>query len=242
MRRGHGRDDGEVTDREGQAPRFRSGVTNYPPIGTVAHRIRTGDLALVHDLGERAGVVIGSLTQDSSLPATISVGDMLSRHFAILGTTGVGKSSAVALLLRKVIAVRPRLRVLILDPHNEFAAAFPDTAVVIETCSLDLPFWLFRLEEFAEVLFRGRPAVPDELDALRDLIPEAKRSFRGAETGGGRRAAERNGVTADTPVPYRIADLIALIDERIGKLEGRNEKPHLRALKLRMVAAINDPR
>jgi hypothetical protein len=114
--------------------------------------------------------------------------------------------------------------------------------VVIETGNLDLPFWLFRLDEFAEVIFRGRPPVPEELDVLRDLIPEARRSFRGAEAGAGRRVTERNGVTADTPVPYRIADLLALIDERIGKLDGRSEKPHLRSIKLRLAAAINDPR
>jgi DNA helicase HerA-like ATPase len=167
---------------------------------------------------------------------------MLSKHFAIVGSTGSGKSTAVSLLLREAIASDPKLRVLILDPHNEFAAAFPDHAMVIDTDNLDLPFWLFRLDEFVEVLFRGRPPVPDEVDALRDLIPEAKKSFRGTEQGASRRASERNGLTADTPVPYRIADLMALIDERIGKLDGRNEKPYLRALKLRLVAAINDPR
>ena len=154
---------GEVSDREGEASRFRSGVSTYPPIGAIAHRIRSGDLALVHDLGMRAGVAIGSLTQDATVPATISIEGMLSRHFAILGTTGVGKSSAVSLLLRRSIAVRPRLRVLILDPHNEYAHAFPDKAVTIDGDTLDLPFWMFRLDEFGDVVFRGRPAMDEEV-------------------------------------------------------------------------------
>ena len=77
----------------------------------------------------------------------------------MLGTTGVGKSTAVSLLLRKAIEARPDLRVLILDPHNEFAPALPEFSIRIDTTSLDLPFWLFRLEEFTEVLFRGREAV-----------------------------------------------------------------------------------
>ena len=153
----------------------------------------------------------------------------------------MGKSTAVSLLLRKSVEADPKLRVLILDPHNEFAAAFPDLAVVIDTEALDMPFWLMRLEEFSEVIFRGRPAVAEELDFLRDLIPEAKRSFRG-ESAFMRRQSEKSAVTADTPVPYRISDLLALIDDRIGKLEGRNEKPHLRSLKLRIAAAVNDPR
>ncbi len=57
-----------------------------------------------------------------------------------------------------------------------------------------------------------------------------------------RRQSDRSSITADTPVPYRISDLLALIDERIGKLEGRSEKPYLRSLKLRIVSAVNDPR
>ncbi len=168
---------------------------------------------------------------------------MLSKHFAIVGTTGVGKSTAVTLLLHKAIEADPKLRVLILDPHNEFAAAFPEHAVVIDTDTLDLPFWLFKLEEFTEVLFRGRPPIPEEVDILREAIPEAKRAFRGGtDAGNVRRQAEKHNYTADTPVPYRMADLMAAIDERIGKLEGRQEKPYLRALKAKITSAINDPR
>ncbi|RUV28404.1 DUF87 domain-containing protein, partial [Mesorhizobium sp. M1A.T.Ca.IN.004.03.1.1] len=80
---------------------------------------------------------------------------------------------------------------LILDPHNEFAAAFPKHAVTIDTDTLDLPFWLMRLEEFAEVVFRGRPPVPEELDMLRDIMPEAKRAFRGSDNSLVRRTTEK---------------------------------------------------
>jgi DNA helicase HerA-like ATPase len=233
---------GEVRRLPDGSEKFSSGISNYPHLGATAHQIRSSDLIRIYDHGKRESCIIGKLSQDDSIDAAIHMPSMLSKHFAIVGSTGSGKSTAVSLLLREAVKSDPKLRVLILDPHNEFAAAFPDTAVVIETTHLDLPFWLFRLEEFAEVLFRGRIPVPDELDALRDLIPEAKRAFRGQESNQGRRASERNGLTADTPVPYRIADLLALIDERIGRLDGRNEKPHLRALKLRLAAAINDPR
>jgi DNA helicase HerA-like ATPase len=233
---------GEVRRLPDGTEKFSSGISTYPYLGAQAHQIRSSDLIRIYDHGKRETCIIGRLSQDESIDAAIHMPSMLSKHFAIVGSTGSGKSTAVSLLLREAVASDPKLRVLILDPHNEFAAAFPDTAVVIETGNLDLPFWLFRLEEFAEVLFRGRPAVPDELDALRDLIPEAKKSFRGTELGPNRRVSERNGLTADTPVPYRIADLMALIDERIGKLDGRNEKPYLRALKLRLAAAVNDPR
>lgn len=233
---------GEVHKGADGREAFSAGISQYPYLGAIVHRIRAADLARIYDSGRNDSCIIGKLTQDESLDATIHVPSMLAKHFAIVGTTGVGKSTAVTLLLNKAIASDPKLRVLILDPHNEFAAAFPELAVVIDTDTLDLPFWFFRLEEFAEVIFRGRPAPPGKLDMLRDIIPEAKKAFRGGESGLMRRQTEKSSITADTPVPYRIADLLALIDERIGRLEGRNDKPHLRSLKVKIVSAINDPR
>ena len=233
---------GEVHVGDDGSELFSTGISRYPYLGAIAHRIRAADLLRIYDTRMGDTAVIGKLTQDESIDATIHVPSMLSKHFAVVGSTGVGKSTAVSLLLRKAIESDPKLRVLILDPHNEFAAAFPEHAVVIDTDTLDLPFWLMRLEEFAEVLFRGRPPIAEELDILRDLMPEAKRAFRGNESALMRRSGDKSSITADTPVPYRIADLLALIDERIGRLEGRGEKPMLRSLKMRVMAAINDPR
>lgn len=234
---------GEIRNGINGKPEFSAGITQYPYLGAVAHRMRTSDLAVIYDPGVADTAMIGKLTQDTSLGAMVHVPSLLSRHFAVVGTTGVGKTTAVTLLLHKALKADPSLRVLILDPHNEFAAAFPEKSVVIDTDTLDLPFWLFKLEEFTEVLFRGRPPIVEEIDVLRDLIPEAKRMFKGTtDTTLIRRAPEKSSLTADTPVPYRIADLMALIDERIGKLEGRSEKPYLRSLKVRVQAAINDPR
>ncbi|MDV4160976.1 DUF87 domain-containing protein [Rhizobium leguminosarum] len=233
---------GEVRVDEDGREEFSTGISRYPYLGAIAHRIRSADLMRIYDAGEGTTAVVGKLTQDESIDAAIHIPSMLSKHFAVVGSTGVGKSTAVSLLLHKAIAADPKLRVLILDPHNEFAAAFPEHAVTIDTDTLDLPFWLMRLEEFAEVVFRGRPPVPEELDMLRDILPEAKRAFRGSDNSLVRRTTEKSSITADTPVPYRMADLLALIDERIGRLEGRSEKPFLRSLKMRLIAAINDPR
>ncbi|MBN9443353.1 DUF87 domain-containing protein [Bosea sp. (in: a-proteobacteria)] len=253
---------GEVLESPDGATRFQSGITGYPPIGAVAHRIRAGDLALVHDLGERGGVVIGQVTQDASIPATVNIQDMLSRHFALLGTTGVGKSSAVALLLRKAVSVRPRLRVLILDPHNEYSSAFPDLALTIDGEALDLPFWMFKQEELADIVFRGRPALDDEPDILREAVAAARERYRMPATpdaardlgaslllkrpldlGGGRSAApEAAAEGADAPTPYRLKDVFKVIDEMIGLHEQRWPRAALRSLKVRLESLHADPR
>ena len=250
---------GEVTETADGRTSFQSGISTYPPIGAVAHRIRASDLALVHDLGTRKAVAIGTLTQDPTIPATVCIDDMLARHFALLGTTGVGKSSAVALLLRRAIASRPRLRVLILDPHNEYASAFPDRALAIDAEGLDLPFWMFKLEEFAEVVFRGRLAFDEEADILREVVGAARERYRSGslrnsmrdlnstllkrplDVGQGRRE-ESAGSAGDMPTPYRIIDVLAIIDDLIGMHEKRWPHASLRSLKVRLEALHGDPR
>jgi DNA helicase HerA-like ATPase len=234
---------GEVRDGDqpGAKPIFDRGITAYPHIGAIAHRIRSRDLQAVYDLAGRHSITIGSLSQDEAIAANIAINDTLARHFAIVGTTGVGKSTAVSLLLRKSIAARPDLRILILDPHNEFAASLPEYCVRIDSKTLDLPFWMFKLEEFAEVLFRGRETVPEEIDALRDLIPAAKGMYRNPNSGAFLRRGT-DAMTADTPVPYRIADLIKQIDERMGLLESKNDRPTLKSLRTRIESAAADPR
>lgn len=234
---------GEVRDGETDGKLvFDRGITAYPHIGAVAHRIRARDLKAVYDLGGRNALAIGQLSQDETIEARIAIDDTLSRHFAVVGTTGVGKSTAVSLLLRKTIEARPDLRVLILDPHNEFAASLPEYSYRVDSKSLELPFWLFRLEEFAEVLFRGREVELEEVEILRDLIPSAKAMYRAPANAALLRRGGDNTVNADTPVPYRIADLLRLLDERLGQLESKSDRPVLRSLKVRIESALNDPR
>lgn len=252
---------GEVLESAEGRVRFQSGISTFPPIGAIAHRIRSGDLALVHDLGDRSGVEIGHVTQDASIPATVSVQDMLSRHFALVGTTGVGKSSAVSLLLRRAVSVRPRLRVLILDPHNEYSSAFPDLALTIDGESLDLPFWMFKQDELADVVFRGRAALDDEPDILREVVSAARARYRQPngqdlardlgstllkrplDLGVSRQSAEaQQGGAADAATPYRIKDVFAVIDELIGLHEQRWPRAALRSLKVRLEALHADPR
>ncbi len=63
--------------------------------------------------------------------------------FALVGSTGVGKSTAFSILMHKAIASRPNLRALIIDPHNEFARAFAADSVVLDLRTLTFPFYLF---------------------------------------------------------------------------------------------------
>ena len=83
--------------------RFRRGVTDYPTIGDEVTALTSAELRLVFDSPGAKVVKIGQLLQDSTISVGIDIDEMLSNHFAVLGTTGVGKSSAVALILQKVL-------------------------------------------------------------------------------------------------------------------------------------------
>jgi uncharacterized protein len=230
----------------GPSGRFQRGVTSYPTIGDLVDVLTNQQLRTVYAPSKAEQINIGTLQQDPSVIAYVDVEDMLSKHFAVLGSTGVGKSSGVSLLLNEILRVRPNLRVFLLDVHNEYGRCFGDKSLVLNPRNLKLPFWLFNFEEFVDVIFGGRPGVPEELEVLVELIPVAKATYtqyQNTDRVGLKRVdAKTVGYTADTPVPYRLVDLISLIDERMGKLENRSSRIVYHKLISRIETVKNDPR
>ncbi|WFU14250.1 DUF87 domain-containing protein [Bradyrhizobium sp. CB3481] len=235
---------GEISG--GERPKFQRGVTNYPTIGDAVDLITAQDLRTVYAPSGSDQINVGNLQQDRSVIAYVDVEEMLSKHFAVLGSTGVGKSTSVSLLLNEILKARPNLRIFLLDVHNEYGRCFGDRALVLNPRNLKLPFWLFNFEEIVDVLFGGRPGVPDELDVLAEVIPQAKgiyTQYQNSDRLGLKRLDPRSGgYTVDTPVPYRLVDLISLIDERMGKLENRSSRIIYHKLISRIETVRNDPR
>jgi DNA helicase HerA-like ATPase len=240
---------GEIAADPDGAPFFHRGVRSFPSLGAPAHRIRADDLRAIYTFRGRQGVEIGRLSQNEDIPAEIDVGELIRRHFAVLGSTGVGKTTSVSLLLKKSLAMRPKLRIIIFDPHNEYAAHFPGLAQIIDSESLELPFWMFRFDELADVVFSGRQPHADERDALYEVIRVARAKYQaelGSSTGTSavRRQSivEGNSATPDTPTPYRIVDVVAIIEEWLGMLDQRFPRSDLRALRHRLEGLNRDPR
>src|SRR5947207_1654019 len=158
----------------GERPKFQRGVTNYPTIGDTVELISNQELRTVYAPSGSDQIDVGTLQQDRSVIAHVDVEELLSKHFAVLGSTGVGKSTSVSLLLNEILKARPNLRIFLLDVHNEYGRCFGDRALVLNPRNLKLPFWLFNFEEIVDVLFGGRAGVPEELDVLAEVIPIAK--------------------------------------------------------------------
>lgn len=237
---------GELTKgKDGRPLSFNRGTTTYPTLGDRVRFATQYELTLTY-AGDSADCVrIGSIRQDSAIPAMVRVDELLGKHFAILGTTGTGKSCSTALILRSILDRNPNAHIVLLDPHNEYATAFGDRAEVISPRTLQLPLWLLNFEEAVEVLV-GDGDHKGEIEILQDLIPLAKARYSAGRTQDAQKLRKAgldvNKFTVDTPVPYRISDLTTLIDERMGKLENRKDLAPYRQLKTRIETFSQDGR
>jgi DNA helicase HerA-like ATPase len=197
---------------EGQrAGEFKRGISQYPTIGDEAHLVTEQDLARIYGRPDAPNFVrIGSLASAESIPALIDIDRLVTRHSAVVGTTGAGKSTTVANLLASLSdpSRYPSARIIILDIHGEYDAALHDRATVFrvnadesrEEQQLFIPYWAMSFDELLRVTpFRGVN------DADRAALVEKVKQLKLASL----QKQVRNGVTADTmtvdtPVPFSI--------------------------------------
>jgi len=234
-----------IRNEEGKPSGFHRGTTSYPTLGDRVRFATKYELQLTYSGSNRDSVRVGSIRQDATIPAMVRVDELLGKHFAVLGTTGTGKSCTTALIFRAILERNPNAHIVLLDPHNEYATAFGDRAEVISPRTLQLPLWLLNFEEAVEVLV-GDSERKGEIEILQDLIPLAKARYsvgRAQDQQKLRKGGlDGSKFTVDTPVPYRISDLINLIDERMGKLENRKDLAPYRQLKTRIETFAQDGR
>jgi len=242
---------GELSlDEYGKPLMFRRGVSVYPCLGNRARLATREELKHVYSISDtNSAVRIGSLQQDSAIPTMVAIDELLGKHFAILGTTGTGKSCVVALILRAILKKNPQAHMILLDPHNEYSSCFGNQAEIVTPDDLNLPFWLMTFEETIEVLIGNQSNREQDADVLAELIPLAKSYYAAKNTPSAsgrsrlqRRATDTGIFTVDTPVPYRISDLMILLQEKMGGLDQRATLAPYKRLKTRLEAITQDPR
>jgi len=181
---------------------FERGISSYPLPGQPIYLATVEELRRVYEKPDKATVKVGSVSQARGLPVHLILDELIGKHFAILGTTGSGKSCSVALILNAIIEQYPHAHIILLDPHNEYSNAFADRAEFIDITSLEIPHWLLNLEESIG-LFVGKTefAATSQTNILKDAILKARQEFPG-----GPLPMEK--ITVDTPVPYTLGRLI----------------------------------
>ncbi|MEM8973511.1 MAG: ATP-binding protein [Pseudomonadota bacterium] len=231
---------------DGKSASFNRGVTVYPSLGDRVRVASTEQLQCAF-CGDMSGSVrVGGIRQDSTIPAMVKVDDLLGKHFAILGTTGTGKSCTTALILRAILEQNPNAHIVLLDPHNEYATAFKEWGEVISPRNMQLPYWLLNFEELVEVLMGGADHYKSEIEILQELVPIAKSNYQSGRSNKDgqslRRGGEAGRFTVDTPVPYRMSDILAMIDDRMGRLENKKDLHPYRQLRQRIEMISQDGR
>jgi len=233
---------GEIRD-DGHGKHFHRGVAHFPCIGDESFLAGGADIASVFVQADLATLNVGTLYQDPSIPARLMADDLFSKHFAIVGTTGSGKSCALTSILRQALQFHRYAHVVVLDLHGEYHRAFGPQAEVIGSYDLHLPFWLLNFQELRSVLTSRDDHYDAQTEILADAILVAKKRFLENTTGRIRsRASDTASGTVDSPTPFRLSDLLAYIDEQLGKLERPYPTLAYRRLKARIEMLTTDPR
>ena len=221
---------------------FRRGVSSLPSIGDGVHLADRQALTLAYTQPDSATIDVGTLFQSPEVPARLLVDDLFGKHFLIVGTTGCGKSSALTCILHSLMPEYQQARVVILDIHNEYAAAFGEQAEAIDPSSLNLPFWLLNFQELTAAFASTDEHRDAEIEILGDAVLWAKRRYSDSVAGRLRKSAEGQSITVDTPVPFRLADLVAYIDEQLGRLDRTLNTLSYKRLKSRVETLVSDSR
>jgi uncharacterized protein len=235
--------------KDGIPHSFRRGVSTYPSLGDAVFRASRAELALAYACDSDASINVGHIQQDPTIPAMIKIDEMLGKHFAILGTTGTGKSCTVALILRRILEKNPQAHILLLDVHREYAQSFQGISEIIQPDNMSLPFWLLNFDEAVEIIVGGQANRDTDVEILREIIPIAKSRYsanqRRDKQGNIARSTALNdtgNIGVDTPIPYRTSDLVGVLDEYLGKLELKNDLAPYKRLKAKLESISRDPR
>ena len=227
---------GEGTrDSTGRMANFRRGVTRYPIPGAEVLPVSTEDLRAVFAASDEPHIEIGTVYPTDEIRGALYVDPMLSKHFAVLGSTGTGKSTSVALILHRISQLSPEGHIVMIDPHGEYSAAFKGCGELFNVDNLQLPYWLMNFEEHCEVILTTQGQ-----DRQRDADILAK-CLLAARTKG-KDMSQYGKVTVDSPIPYLLTDLNSVIVTEMGKLDRAGDTLPFQRIKTKLDELRADPR
>lgn len=203
----------ELVGQGRRGTKFERGIAQYPSIGDSVHVVTESNLKTVYAPGDEDGyVAVGRVASAESIKAFLDLNRLVSRHSAVVGSTGSGKSNAVANLLGVVSdpAQFKSARVVLFDLHGEYAKAFGDQARVFRVGAnsdagereLHVPFWALTAEEFISISMGPVSGTPMTL--LQERLLSAKRA---SKPGGVAHGLPDLAVTVDTPLPFSVYQL-----------------------------------
>jgi hypothetical protein len=208
---------------------FERGVSTFPLPQQTMYLTPSSELRFVYGHGKGAILEIGDHVGSAGAPCYADLNELLGKHTAILGSTGSGKSGAVAAILhslrehgskRKYSKWKPQI--VILDPHNEYAVAFKDSkSLSTDANTLSLPYWLLSSQEtFSLFIGKTEFVANSQTNIIKRALWEARKA--GAST----LKLDENKITIDSPIPYDLEALIATIKAERDVLTASKQDSH----------------
>ncbi|SFM05316.1 ATP-binding protein [Halanaerobium salsuginis] len=203
---------GEQTGRK-----FERGVSQSPTTGDKVHLVTINDLDIIYGgYNEKNSITVGNISISESLNAKVDLNKLISRHCAILGSTGSGKSNTVGVILHAIANKGFKSsRILVIDPHGEYNNVLKGKSNVFKIKAnseenekdLHIPFWALPFNELMSI-FPGHLSDQNR-DYIRKNIVEAKlKSIEEQDID-----IEKELVTADTPIPFNLKQLWFELDD-----------------------------
>ena len=227
--------EGDEERLTGKIHSFRRGVTRYPIPGALVYPATSSDLRQIYASDGRSAIQVGTVYPTTDIRAGIYIDAMLGKHFALLGSTGTGKSTSAALILHRICENAPEGHIIMIDPHGEYAAAFRNTGLILDVTNLQMPYWLMNFEEHCETLLSTTgDSRQEDMEILAKCLLQARMKNRLAE-GLGK-------ITVDAPIPYLLSDLSSILQNEMGKLDKATSTAPFIRIKSKLDVLKGDPR
>lgn len=186
--------------------RFQRGVGTFPGLDDPVHFATAEHLSAVFPPAGEGHLRIGCLAAAEDVSVCLDVGRLVIRHAAVVGSTGSGKTSAVASVLQGFARGGwSGANIVVIDPHGEYGSALGGHGAVRSVLGqgearLRVPFWAMKADDLLRVL-TGMAGEGTAARRFRALVTEGRREFvRSAKW----LTLDPAAVTLDTPVPFDL--------------------------------------
>ncbi|HYJ31095.1 MAG TPA: DUF87 domain-containing protein [Allosphingosinicella sp.] len=227
--------EGDEDVQTGRLVNFKRGITSYPIPGYRVFPVTGRDLKQMFAADERAHIEIGTVYPTKDVRGALYIDALLGKHFALLGSTGTGKSTSAALIMHRICELAPEGHIVMIDPHGEYSAAFKGYGELYNVDNLAMPYWLMNFEEHCEVFIT---TTGSERQRDADILAKCLLQARGKN-----RAAEGlTKLTVDSPIPYTLSDLTMAIANEMGVLNKAGDTAPYMRLRTKIEELKTDPR
>lgn len=185
---------------------FRRGVSKFPGLDDPVHFATSKELQAAYPSIGTSRVRIGRLSSAPDVPVTLDAGLLVTRHGAIVGSTGSGKTSAVATILQSFARGGwTSANIVVVDPHGEYSAALGDLATIKSVLKkkekfLRVPFWALPAKDILRA-FCGPVESMTIISKFNELVTKQRREYAKESKW---LSCDLSSITADTPIPFNL--------------------------------------